>query len=132
MRQRLELFDFLSILLSKYDLLVRIHTVCCKLVATASALTRKISRSNISNYDHPLAKSCTMSKARSLSLSNLVKLINRVEAIHGIWINPLESFLQLSSVVDAPVIVALHLETGVLIMSIAAPDTGNFEVVNGW
>ena len=132
MRQRVELFDFFSILLNKYDLLARIHTVCCKLVATASALTRKISRSNISNYDHPLAKSCTMSKARSLSLSNLVKLINRVEAIHGIWINPLESFLQLSSVVDAPVIVALHLETGVLIMSIAAPDTGNFEVVNGW
>ena len=73
-----------------------------------------------------------MSTARFLSLSDLVKLINRVEAIHGIWINPLESFLQLSSVVDAPVIVALHLETGVLIMSIAAPDSGNFEVVNGW
>lgn len=75
-----------------------------------------------------------MSRARSLSLSNLVKLINRAEAIHGIWINTLDSFLQLSSVVDAPVIVALHLEMGVLFMSIgpAAADTGNFEVVNGW
>lgn len=68
-----------------------------------------------------------------MSLSNLVYLINRAVAVHGIWVNPLKSSLQLSFVVDVPVIIALHLKVVELFTSIRhALYTGNFEVVNGW